>query len=146
MKAIAKQSQISISAQKAKLVCDLIRNKPVSQAASILLNLNKKAAFHVNKLLKSAISNATNNHAMEAGKLYVYEIFANQGSTIKRTMPRAKGSADIIRKRHTNLTIVLSDDADERKKDLLAAKQKIKARVAGQRARKQMIFEQKGQK
>lgn len=136
MKAIARQNQIAISVQKAKLVCDLVRNKSITKAVSILNNTNKKAAFFVNKLLKSAISNATNNFAMEANKLYIYEIFANRGLTLKRTFPRAKGSADMIRKRHTNLLIVLSDDPNERQNDLLKIKEKNKKRVLGQQKKR----------
>lgn len=109
------QRNIRISHRKAQLVCDLIRNKPVAQAIVILKNTDKKIAPIILKLLNSAIANATNNHAMNAEKLYVYNIFANQGPTMKRTMPRARGSADMIRKRSTHIEIHLSDNPNERK-------------------------------
>ena len=109
-----------------QLVVDLIRNKKVDEAKRILENTNKKAAPIVHKLLTSAMANAVNNHNMSGSHLYVYEIFANEGPTWKRTMPRAKGSADRIFKRTTHLEIVLSDDVQERSKDLAA----IKARIA----------------
>ena len=86
---------------------------------------NKKVAYEIKKLLNSAISNATNNHSMQADKLYIYQIFVGQGRTNKRTLPRAKGSADLIRKRHSHITIVLSDDPQEKQKDLALIKQKI---------------------
>lgn len=122
MKARAIQKNIHLSPRKAKLVCDLIRNKNVKEALNILAHTPKKAAPIILKLLNSAIANATNNHALSADKLYIYHIVANQGSTLKRTSPRAKGSADLIRKRHCHIEIVLSDDVNERQKDL----QKIK--------------------
>lgn len=122
MKARAIQKNIHLSPRKAKLVCDLIRNKKVTDALVTLEYTNKKAAPIIIKLLNSAIANATNNHAMQADKLYVYHIVANQGATLKRTSPRAKGSADLIRKRHCHIEIIISDDVDERKKDLEAIK------------------------
>ncbi|RXY96851.1 50S ribosomal protein L22 [Malacoplasma penetrans] len=130
MQARAIQKNIHVSPRKAKLVCDLIRNKPVTNALSILENTNKKTAVFLKKLLHQAIANATNNHAMQADKLYVYHVVANQGSTLKRTSPRAKGSADLIRKRHTHLEIVLSDDVNERNKEIQAIKDRIKKRAA----------------
>lgn len=118
------QRNIHISHRKAQLVCDLIRNKPIKEAIIILNNTDKKFAPICLKLLNSAIANATNNHAMNAEKLYVYNIFANQGPTWKRTMPRARGSADIIFKRTTHLEIHLSDNPNERKLELEAKKSK----------------------
>ncbi len=108
------QRNIHISHRKAKLVCDLIRNKEVREAITILENTNKKMSPIIKKLLESAIANAINNHAMDASKLYIYEIVANQGPTWKRTMPRAKGSADLMLKRTTHLEIKLSDEPNER--------------------------------
>ena len=108
------QRNVRVSSRKAKLVCDLIRNKPIKQALVILQHNSKKASKIIKKLLESAIANATNNHAMNAEKLYVYNIFANQGPTWKRTMPRARGSADMIFKRTTHIEIHLSDDPNER--------------------------------
>lgn len=118
------QRNIHISHRKAQLVCDLIRNKPIKEAIIILNNTDKKFAPICLKLLNSAIANATNNHAMNAEKLYVYNIFANQGPTWKRTMPRARGSADIIFKRTTHLEIHLSDNPNERKLELESRKNK----------------------
>lgn len=118
------QRNIHISHRKAQLVCDLIRNKPIKEATVILKNTDKKFAPICLKLLNSAIANATNNHAMNAEKLYVYNIFANQGPTWKRTMPRARGSADIIFKRTTHLEIHLSDNPNERKLELDARKKR----------------------
>lgn len=123
------QRNIHVSSRKAKIVCDLIRNKPVNEALSILEHTNKKSAYFLIKLLNQAISNGINNHALQANKLYVYKVVANQGTTLKRTSPRAKGSADLIRKRHTHLEIVVSDDPNQKEKELKLIKEKIKKRA-----------------
>jgi len=109
------ERDVHVSSRKANLVCALIRGKKVSQALTILQHCNKKTAKVLIKLLSSAIANATNNHSMDGSKLYVYSCVANQGRTIKRAMPRAKGSSNMIRKRHSHLEIVLSDNVNERK-------------------------------
>lgn len=119
------QRNIHISHRKAQLVCDLIRNTPVQEAIVILNNTDKKVAPIIKKLLNSAIANATNNHAMNAEKLYIYNIYANQGPTWKRTMPRARGSADMMFKRTTHLEIHLSDNANERQEQIVARKKKV---------------------
>ncbi|MBR4486796.1 50S ribosomal protein L22 [bacterium] len=108
------QRNIHISSRKAGLVCDLIRMKRVDYAIAQLENIDHKAAEITLKLLKSAIANATNNHRMNAAKLYILSIVANQGPTLKRVLPRAKGSANTIRKRSTHLEIILSDDEKDR--------------------------------
>lgn len=129
MKAIAKQNNIHISSRKAKLVVDLVRDKKVIEATQILENTNKKAAPIVLKLLHQAIANATNNHAMDSTKLYIYHIVANQAPTLKRTNPRARGSADLLKKRYTHFEIVLSDDENERQNDLKLIKEKVAKRA-----------------
>ncbi len=131
MKAKAIQRYIHISSQKAKLVVDLIRNKNVTESLIILDNTNKKAAPIVKKLLVQAIANATNNHAMDGSKLYIYKIVANQAPTLKRTNPRARGSADLLKKRYSHIEITLSDDQEELKKDLQKIKDLKKKRALG---------------
>lgn len=126
------QKNIHVSPRKMRLVIDLIRNKKVDKALIILNSTNKKSSPLVKKLLVSAMSNATNNHAMDAESLYVYEITANTGPTMKRTLPRAKGSADRLLKRTTHLTITLSDNPNERNVQLLATKElKAKQKAKG---------------
>ena len=126
MTTTVKQQAIHISSQKANLVCDLIRYKSCKEAIIILDNTAQKSARYIKKLLQSAMANATNNHAMVANNLYIYQITANQGKTLKRMIPRAKGSGSSIRKRFVTFVITLSDDKDQKKKDLAA----IKARMA----------------
>ena len=99
-----------ISARKVKIVADLIRGKNVDEALAIVKFTPKASSEIIEKLLKSAIANAENNHNMAHGKLYVAEIYANQGPTLKRIRPAAKGSAVRIRKRTSHITIVLRDD------------------------------------
>ena len=96
-----------ISARKVKIVADLIRGKDVDEALAIVKFTPKASSEIIEKLLKSAIANAENNHEMKAENLYVAEIYANQGPTLKRIRPAAKGSAVRIRKRTSHITIVL---------------------------------------
>lgn len=98
-----------ISSRKVKIVIDLIRGKKADEALAILKYTNKAAAPMVEKLLKSAMANAVNNHDMDETKLYVSEVYANQGPTMKRIMPRAKGSANRIRKRTSHIVVVLKE-------------------------------------
>ena len=107
--ASAKLSYARISSRKVKAVIDLIRNKNVGEAMAILKLTPKAAAELVEKLLKSAIANAENNFGMDTEKLYVAEIFANQGPTLKRVRPRAQGRAFRIRKRTSHITVVLKE-------------------------------------
>lgn len=99
-----------ISSRKVRIVADLIRGKNVDEALAIVKFTPKASSEIIEKLLKSAIANAENNHDMKHENLYIAEIFANQGPTLKRIRPAAKGSAVRIRKRTSNITIVLRDD------------------------------------
>ncbi len=98
-----------ISARKVKIVADLIRGKDVDEALAIVKFTPKASSEIIEKLLKSAIANAENNHDLDHNKLYVAEIYANQGPTLKRIRPAAKGSAVRIRKRTSHITIVLRE-------------------------------------
>ena len=98
-----------ISSRKVKIVADLIRGKDVGEALAIVKFTPKIASETIEKLLKSAIANAENNHNMKSENLYVAEIYANQGPTLKRIRPAAKGSAVRIRKRTSHITIVLKE-------------------------------------
>ena len=98
-----------ISSRKVKIVADLIRGKIVDEALAIVKFTPKASSEIIEKLLKSAIANAENNHEMKHENLYVAEIYANQGPTLKRIRPAAKGSAVRIRKRTSHITIVLKE-------------------------------------
>ena len=98
-----------ISSRKVKIVADLIRGKNVDEALAIVKFTPKASSDIIEKFLKSAIANAENNHDMKHDKLYISEIYANQGPTLKRIRPAAKGSAVRIRKRTSHITIKLEE-------------------------------------
>ena len=108
-KAEATLKYARISSRKVKIVADLIRGKKIDEALAIVKYVPKASSEIIEKLLKSAIANAENNHHMALEKLYVAEIYANQGPTLKRIRPAAKGSAVRIRKRTSHITIVLKE-------------------------------------
>ena len=109
--AVATLKNARISARKVKIVADLIRGKDAKEALAIVKFTPKAASEVLEKLLKSAIANAENNHGMSSNNLYVAEIYANQGPTMKRIRPAAKGSAVRIRKRTSHITIKLRERA-----------------------------------
>jgi len=96
------------SARKARLVCDHIRGKSVEEARAILAHTPRAVARDWSKLLESAIANAENNHELVGEDLYIKEVHADEGPTIKRFRPRAMGRATRIRKRTSHLTILLT--------------------------------------
>ena len=109
--AVATLKNARISARKVKIVADLIRGKDAKEAFAIVKFTPKASSEIIEKLLKSAIANAENNHGMKSNNLYVAEIYANQGPTMKRIRPAAKGSAVRIRKRTSHITIKLRERA-----------------------------------
>ena len=98
-----------ISAQKARLVVDQIRGKNVAEALDLLAFSNKKAAELVKKVLESAIANAEHNDGMDIDELKVSSAFVNEGMTMKRIKPRAKGRADRILKRTCHITVKVAE-------------------------------------
>ncbi len=109
MEAKAHLRYARISPRKVQIVCDLIRGKSVAQANAILMGTPKAASELLLKLLKSAASNAENNHQMDPEKLYVSQVFACPGPIIKRMMPRAQGRAYRINKRTSHITIAVAE-------------------------------------
>ena len=106
-KAIAKN--IRISADKARLVADLIRGKKVDEAMSILKNMNKKAARVIEKVLNSAVANAVNNHSLDKEKLYVKESYVNEGPVMKRMIFDSRGHVGRNDRRTSHVTIVVAE-------------------------------------
>jgi large subunit ribosomal protein L22 len=100
---------IRISPRKVQVVIDLIRGKSVDEALAILAYTPKAAAPVVGKLLDSAVANAENNLQLDRAGLYVAEVYANQGPTLKRYWARSHGRADVILKRSSHITIVLDE-------------------------------------
>ena len=109
MEVSARLKGAKISAQKARLVADQIRGKGVGEALDILNFSTKKGAHHVRKLLESAIANAEHNEAADVDELSVARIFVDEGMTMKRIKPRAKGRADRILKRTCHITLAVAD-------------------------------------
>ncbi len=100
---------VRISPRKVQIVLDLIRNKPTDLALATLRLTPKAGSPIVEKLLKSAIANAENNHEMDKNNLYVAECFVTPGPIMKRIMPRAQGRAYRILKRTSHITIVVRE-------------------------------------
>ena len=107
VKATAKT--LRIQPRKARLVLDLIRGKDVEEAAAILKFLPNKGGYLVGKVLHSAVANAVNNNDLDESKLYVKACWADEGITMKRFMPRVKGSASAIHKRTSHITVVVAE-------------------------------------
>lgn len=99
---------VRISPQKTRLVIDMIRGMDVSKAKVVLDFTPKKAAKIVKKVLSSAVANAIENHGIKKENLYISKIYVDQGPTLKRMKPRARGRADRIRKRTSHITIYIS--------------------------------------
>lgn len=105
----AKLRNAPLSAQKARLVADMIRHMEVSTASEVLKYTPKKAAQIMLKLLESAIANAENNNGADIDELRVGVVYVNEATTLKRMSPRAKGRANRICKRSCHITIEVSD-------------------------------------
>ena len=109
MEVAAKLRAARISAQKARLVADQVRGKPVGEALDLLEFSNKKAATLVRKVLNSAIANAENNEGADVDELSVSTIYVDEGFTMKRLSPMAKGRGDRIFKRTCHITVKVAD-------------------------------------
>lgn len=109
MDVTAQHKGARISAQKARLVADQIRGKRVDEAMNILAYSPKKGADLVKKVLDSAIANAEHNNGLDVDELIVSTIFVDEGMTMKRIKPRAKGRADRILKRSCHITVKVAE-------------------------------------
>lgn len=109
MKAIAYVKSIRLSAFKARKTASLINGKSIGEALKILDFTNQKATLYIKKVINSAVSNAVNNFNLNANELIISEIIINEGPTLKRFLPRAKGKADNIFKRTCHIKVVVDD-------------------------------------
>lgn len=105
----AEARTVRIAPRKARLVVDLIRGKSVAEALAILEFTPRAASPIVEKVLRSAIANAEHNYDLESANLYVSEAYVNEGATLKRFRPRAKGVASPINKRTSHVVVVVSE-------------------------------------
>lgn len=110
MEAKAKFRYARISAVKCRLVADQVRGQQVEQALNILNFSRKRAAALISKVLESAIANAEHNLGADIDELRVSQIMVDEGPTMKRIRPRAKGRANQILKRTSHISVVVSDD------------------------------------
>ena len=109
MEIAAKLKGARLSAQKARLVADQIRGKGVEEALDLLAYSPKKGADIIKKILNSAIANAEHNEGADVDELVISTIFVDEGTTMKRLRPRAKGRADRILKRSCHITLKVAD-------------------------------------
>ncbi|MGH8916463.1 MAG: 50S ribosomal protein L22 [Acidimicrobiia bacterium] len=113
MKVRAQAKYVRQSPYKVRRVLDLVRGLPVQEAEDLLRLTQRGATEPVTKVLRSAVANAEHNHALDADDLVVAEAYADEGPTLKRYRPRARGRATRIRKRTSHITIVVSDLNEE---------------------------------
>jgi large subunit ribosomal protein L22 len=109
MEVTAKLKNAPLSAQKGRLVADMVRRMSVSRALDVLRYTPKKGANLMLKLLESAVANAENNNGADIDELKVGVVFVDEAPTLKRISPRAKGRANRISKRTCHITIIVSD-------------------------------------
>jgi len=129
-KAVLRHSRMSAS--KARQVLDLIRNEEVGRAAELLRTTERSAAAVIGGVLASAVANAVHNDGQDPEDLYVSACFADEGATLKRWRPRARGRATRIRKRSCHITVIVSRLPDER----LARRRAQRDAMGGGRSRR----------
>ena len=112
MRVVAQAKTLRISPQKVRLIADQVRGQPVEDALNILAYSPQKAAALVSKVLESAIANAEHNEAADVDELKVGEIRVDEGVTMKRMRPRARGRGNRILKRTSHVTIAVTDDEE----------------------------------
>ena len=115
MKTSATAKYVGTPARKTSLVAALIRGRRVIDAQVILRNTDKRAAVAVGKVLDSALANAENNYNAKSKDLIIESVLIGPGPSLKRSRPRAKGSASAILKRSSHITVVLVDDKNSGK-------------------------------
>jgi large subunit ribosomal protein L22 len=109
MRVRAQAKWVRTSARKARLVLDHIRGRSVPEARTILAFTTRAAATDIEKVLRSAVANAEANHGLDGDELFVEAAFADEGPTLKRWKPRARGRVNRIRKRTCHVTLVLAE-------------------------------------
>jgi large subunit ribosomal protein L22 len=128
-----------MSASKARQVLDLIRGEDVQRAAEILTGTEREAAELIGKVLSSAVANAAHNDSQNPEELYVSACYADEGATMKRWRPRARGRATRIRKRTCHITIIVSrlpaDQLELRRRRMEAVSANRSRRVDASRRR-----------
>jgi large subunit ribosomal protein L22 len=109
----AQAKWVRMSARKARIVLDHIRGRSVPEARTILAFTQRAAATDIEKVLRSAVANAEANHGLDGDDLVVESAYADEGPTLKRWKPRARGRVDRIRKRTCHVTLVLAEAPEQ---------------------------------
>jgi large subunit ribosomal protein L22 len=109
----AQAKWVRTSARKARLVLDHIRGRPVPEARTILAFTSRAAATDIEKVLRSAVANAESNLGLDGDELVVESAYADEGPTLKRWKPRARGRVNRIKKRTCHVTLVLVEQPEE---------------------------------
>ncbi|MDH3729254.1 MAG: 50S ribosomal protein L22 [Myxococcales bacterium] len=113
MKVRAQARFVRQSPQKVRAVLDVVRGLPATEALQVLQFSERRAATPVRKVVQSALANADNNFGFDADELFLSECYADEGPTLKRWRPRARGRATPIHKRTSHITVVVSDGNEE---------------------------------
>ncbi len=113
METKAVEKYIRMSPRKIRYVVDMIKSKPIEDAVDILSLTPREAAAVVKKAIQSAVANATENHKMKEEDLFISRILVNEGPTLKRFRPRARGRATRIRKRTSHLSVYVSNGKEK---------------------------------
>ena len=124
--AVAHAKYLRITPRKMRLVVDAIRGKNIKEAEDLLRFIPRGAAVPIAKVLKSAKANATNNYDMLEDQLFVASAYVNEGPTLKRILPRARGRGDYMMKRTSHLTIILEEKPAPRRRPADATEAKPK--------------------
>ncbi|MFO8033939.1 MAG: 50S ribosomal protein L22 [Candidatus Bipolaricaulota bacterium] len=110
--AVARGRFVRVSPLKCRAVADEIRGKHVEEAQRILAYSSKKAARIVSKILDSAVANAEQNYEMDADRLWIRQVWVDEGPRMRRLKPRAFGRADIMRRKLSHITIAVAERED----------------------------------
>jgi large subunit ribosomal protein L22 len=146
MRVRAQAKWVRTSARKARVVLDLIRGRSVPEARTILAFTTRAAATDIEKVLRSAVANAESSHGLDGDELVVEAAYADEGPTLKRWKPRARGRVNRIRKRTCHVTLVLVEQPEaeaprrrRRKQADTPAAEESKPKAASRRRKKEAV-------
>jgi len=122
----AKLKYLRISPRKTRLIADMVRGLPVREAEAQLHISAKRASVPILKLLKSAVANASHNNKIEEAQLFIKEIGVDQGPTLKRWIPRARGASSRIEKKTSHVTLTLGTKEGIKQQDFVFPKREMK--------------------
>ncbi len=146
MRVRAQAKWVRTSARKARVVLDLIRGRSVPEARTILAFTTRAAATDIEKVLRSAVANAESNYGLDGDELIVEAAYADEGPTLKRWKPRARGRVNRIKKRMCHVTLVLAEQPEQqaprrraRRQAETPAVEESKPKAASRRRKKEAV-------